>query len=237
MMWQIQEPTTKKLSQKKMMAAVDCHGNRFQKLFLDEAFHQIPRYPGIYISQYARLIQTRGLKQPRLLSPSYDVNTGYTTIVLTNKKGKRKCYGVHDLVARVWLKKPSFKLENEPLDVHHRIKVKQNLELQPINVNFAENLQYVYRKYHKTLDSIKKLRIKLITGAWRTVESIEEIAAYYGVTDYSIYELLNEKPVQMLDKKEYYIKDIPTADGKTQSVVIEVKKYATPPHKKSTKKQ
>lgn len=102
----IKIPTTRKLSNKKLSAAIDREGNPVLKIFPDEEFYQIPRYPDIYISQYARIIHTYKDSASRLMYPYYDANTGYTTITLMNKQKKRVCYGLHQLVALVWLEKP-----------------------------------------------------------------------------------------------------------------------------------
>lgn len=150
----LKTPTTRKLSEKKVLSAVDKDGNLFQKLFPDEKFYQYPNYPNVFVSQYGNVITTCG-KTPRLRQPYYNPETGYTNIVLT-KRGKRDLKYIHILVAEIWLQKPSFQLE-EPLEVHHKEKVRDNLQCQSIDVNFAENLVFVYKKYHSALEDIKTM--------------------------------------------------------------------------------
>lgn len=199
----LKKPTTRKLSEKKVLSAEDRNHNRFRKLFPDEKFYQYPGYPNVYVSQYANIITTYG-NTPCWRQPYYDINSGYTSIVLS-KHGKRFIKWIHDIVAEVWLKKPSFYIDS-PLNVHHNIKVKSNLECQPININFAESLQYVYTKYHKFLDSIESLKYHNGKKYIEVTEPIE-IAQFYGVSEYSIFELLNGDPQDIKGRNEYYIKD------------------------------
>lgn len=217
----LKKPVTKKLSEKNVLATVDKNSIPLKKLFDDEVFYQIPKYPNLFISQYARIIQTYKRAAPRLLSPHYEVETGYTKIVLTNAYGKRKCWCLHILVAMVWCEHPSFKIADE-LEVHHKIKVKSNLIMQPMEVNFAENLMYVYRKYHKLIDSIRGIKVATYSKNWKTVKSIEDIAKYYNVEEKDVYEFLIKKPNNKVNSYDYY-------DGKIgkQEVGIELRRYAS----------
>lgn len=199
----LKKPTTRKLSEKKVLAAEDKDHNKFKKLFPDEQFYQFPGYPNVYCSQYANVITTYGRKS-YWRSLYYDPNTGYTSIVLC-KHGKRRMFYIHEIVAEIWLEKPSFELQ-DILNIHHKIKVKQYLQCQPININFAENLQYVYLKYHPMLDSIKSIKY-LFKSKWHKAVEPEEIAIAYNVSAYTIYELLYHEPQDIKSKYEYYIKD------------------------------
>ena len=113
----IKQPTTKKLSDKKVKSAIDSEGNPYQKLFPDEQFYQYPHYPNIFVSQYANILLTSS-KIPRLAKPYFNPESGYTSIILS-KKGKRKIHYLHRMVAEVWVRKPDFVLPI-PLEVHHR---------------------------------------------------------------------------------------------------------------------
>jgi hypothetical protein len=188
----------------------------------DENFYQIPKYPDLFISQYAQIIQTFKSGKSIIRKTNYQVNTGYTTIVLTNKWGKRKCFGLHDLVAQVWCEKPTFAGENEPLQAHHKIKVKKNLKAQPISINFAENIEWVYAKYHKIVDFIRNIKVATYSGNWKSVKIIEDIAKHYKVALLDIYELLLQKPSYKVDTVEYYEAEI---DKKV--VAIEIRKFVT----------
>lgn len=217
----LKKPATKKLSEKNVMAAVDKNSMPLKKLFEDEVFYQIPKYPNLFISQYARIIQTYKKTAPRLLTPFYDIGTGYTNIVLTNAYGKRKCWGLHILVAMVWCEPPSFEIDSE-LEVHHKIKVKSNLKMQPIDINFADNLMYVYRKYHKLIDSTRSIKVSTYSRTWKSVKRIEDIAKYYNLKVQDVYEFLIKKPSFKVGALEYY-------EGKigTQEIGVELRKYAT----------
>ncbi len=208
----IKRPTTKRLPEEIVMAAVDKDGNQFQKLFPDERFHQVPWYPNVFVSQYANVITT-SRKTLCWRSPYYNPENGYTSIVLMRNK-EHKLFYLHELVASVWLKKPSFQLDS-PLQIHHKTKVKDNLTCQPINLNFAEQLQYTYLKYHSMLDSIKTMRY-YYKRKWHTASEPEEIASAYGVSAYSIYELLLKEPSDIKGKYKLY------TEGKIKIKVQEV---------------
>lgn len=210
----IKQPTTRKLAERKVLSAVDKDGNKFQKLFPDEKFYQFPGYPKVFVSQYANIITTN-YKIPRWCSPYYNSTIGYTTIILC-KHGIRKLFTLHEIVAEVWLQKPSFQIDNT-LQVHHKIKVRDNLSCQPINLNFAEQLQYTYLKYHPMLDSIETMEY-FYKKRWHKASEPEEIALAYGVSDYSIYKLLYKDPTDIKRKYKYFI------SGKIKIRIQEVSK-------------
>ncbi|MDC7290174.1 hypothetical protein NXH76_20480 [Blautia schinkii] len=194
----MKQPVTKKLSEKKVKSTVvGTEKSPYQKLFPDEQFYQIPRYPQIFISQYGNIISTCG-KVPHVLSPFVE-ESGYTGIVLS-KHGKKKKHYVHRLVAEVWCKKPDFTLDY-PLQVHHKRKVRQN---PSIAVNFATNLEYVYLPYHKFLDSITSIQLQRKSGTWKYVSEIPEIAEYYKSSEQQIYQILTGQPQWTEGKTRYY---------------------------------
>ena len=199
----MKKPTTKKLPMRLVKQATDSKGNPFRMLFPDEKFYQYPRYPDVFVSQYANVITTYKDKIT-WRTPYYNANTGYTTLVIS-KRGKRKIKGIHELVAEVWLAKPTFTLIS-PLDVHHNIKVKNNLTEQPICLNFAVNLQYVYRIYHPILDSAKSIRY-FYKSRWRKATEVIEIANACGVSEYSVYQLLNNPPTDIKGNWKIYESD------------------------------
>lgn len=218
----LKTPTTKRLSKKKQYRT-----KGYMPIADDEEFYKcVGGYKDIYVSQYAQFIQLLPNGETIIRNTYYDAKTGYTNIVLTKKRGKktvRKCYGIHTLVAEVWVEKPTFLGENEQLQVHHKIKIKKNLKAQHINVNFAENLQWVFWKYHKLIDSIRNIKISTYNGSWKSVRTIEDIAKYYRLQLLDIYELLLGKPTYKPDKLlEYYEA---TIDGKI--IGIEIRKYVT----------
>ena len=196
----LKTPTTRKLSEKKVFSAADKDGNLFQKLFPDEKFYQYPNYPNVFVSQYGNVITTYS-KTPLLRQLYYNPETGYTNIVLS-KRGKRDLKYIHVLVAEIWLQKPSFQLDDS-LEVHHKEKVKDNLQCQSINVNFAENLVYVYKKYHSALENIKTMKY-LAGKRWRKFDDVEALSAETGVSAYEIYELISKDPQDIQGKEEIY---------------------------------
>lgn len=196
-------PTTRKLSESKVLSAKDKDGNKFEKLFPDEKFYQYPKYPKVFVSQYGRVITENGSRYI-WRSLYYNPESGYTTIILS-KRGERICKGIHELVAEVWLEKPTFVIEDE-LNVHHMIKVRENLLCQPLNVNFAEHLCYVYKKYHSILDKFQYIKYKY-RNKWHTAAEPLEAAQAYGVSEYTIYELLYGKPQDIKGKEKFYKKD------------------------------
>jgi len=220
-------PTTKKLSQK-----IQSSTTGYIAIDSDEQFFQIPKYPDLFISQYAQIIQTFKNGKSIVRKSSYEIRTGYTTIVLTNKWKKRKCFGIHDLVGQVWLEKPTFAGTDEPMQVHHKIKVKKNLKFQSININFAEHLEYVYFKYHKIADTVRSIKVSTPKGNWRSVKTVEQAAQYYRVPIITIYELLQDKPSYKADKLEYYEMTIHRKDGTALDMGIEVRKYSQKKSKK-----
>ena len=130
-------PTTKKLPEKQVARTVTAKGKPFMKLFSDEKFYQYPRYTNVFVSQYGNVISTFG-KTPHLLSLQHE-NNNYLSVWI-RKKGKKKKFYIHRLVAEVWCQKPDFEIPNCPLQVHHKLKVLRN---STIDVNFAINLEYL----------------------------------------------------------------------------------------------
>ncbi len=194
----MKEPTTKKLSEKQVARTVTSKGKPFMKLFPDERFYQYPKYPKIFVSQYANIISTTG-KTPHLLSPYLESNY-YLSVSLCKHGKKRKKY-VHRLVAEVWCKKPDFELPGCPLEVHHKLKVLRN---STVNVNFAMNLEYLYRPHHKAIDYIKSYQVQRPSGNWFYVSDVQAIADYYHTSDYSIYQLLRRSPKKIENNYEIY---------------------------------
>lgn len=205
-------PTTKKLANKIQVAAVD-----YKPIGTDEVFYKIPKYSDLYISQYGQIIQVYKDNKAIIRKTFYIAETGYTTITLTNTWGKRKNWGLHNLVAKVWLDKPPFEIEGEPLDAHHKIKVKNNLKMQSIDINFASNLEYVYRRYHKLIDATRSMKVSTYSGGWKSVKTVEDIAKYYNIDLQSLYERLIDKPSYRVDNLEYYEID--------ERRTIEIRKY------------
>jgi hypothetical protein len=213
-------PTTRKLSKTQQYSTLG-----YIPIADDEVFYKCVGYNDIYVSQYAQFIQVISSGETIIRNTFYDTKTGYTNIVLTKKRGKktiRKCWGIHTLVGEVWLEKPTFAGTSEKLQVHHKIKIKRNLKMQPIDINFAENLQYVYLKYHKLIDSIRNIKVSTYSGNWKSVKSIEDIAEYYSVPLIDIYELLQGKPSYVVKKVEYYESTIAK-----KKVGIEIRKFVT----------
>lgn len=216
----LRKPTTKKLSRWQQENTIG-----YIQISDDEAFYKCVGYPDIYVSQYAQFIQLLPDGESIIRNTFFDVKTGYTNIVLIKRKGKkviRTCKGVHDLIGQVWLQKPTFADENEPMQVHHIYKVKKNLKQQPISINFAENIEWVYRKYHKLKDIIRSIKVSTYSGNWKSVGDIEDIAKHYKVQLIDIYELLLQKPTYEVDKLEYYEA---TIDNK--AIAIEIRKFVT----------
>jgi len=216
----LKKPTTKKLSRWQQENTIG-----YIQISNDEAFYKCVGYTDIYVSQYAQFIQLLPDGESIIRTPFYDLSTGYTNIVLIKRKGKkvkRTCKGIHDLVAQVWCEKPTFAGTDEPMQSHHKIKVKKNLKQQPISINFAENLEWVYRKYHKLKDIIRSIKVSTYSGNWKAVNDIEDIAKYYKVQLIDIYELLLQKPTYEADKLEYYEA---TIDNKI--IAIEIRKFVT----------
>lgn len=207
----MKKPTTKKLSEKKVFLALDYNGAPYQKLFPDERFYQFPRYPNVFVSQYSTVISTAG-KIPRQLKPSKDSNSNYYFLMLYKNRKNKKHY-LHRIVAEVWVEKPTFEMSSQ-LEVHHNKKVIKYSE--SIEVNFAENLQYVYKIYHSLLDSIRSMKVKTPTGKYKYLKEVRQIADYYNVSEYSIYELLSKPPQSIEENTELYVSD---------GIEIQVRKY------------
>ena len=127
----MKKPTTKKLPEKQVARTVTAKGKPFMKLFSDEKFYQYPRYTNVFVSQYGNVISTTGTV-PHLLTPQLESNNYLS--VFPCKKGKKKKFYIHRLVAEVWCQKPDFEIPNCPLEVHHKLKVLRN---STIDVNFA----------------------------------------------------------------------------------------------------
>ena len=197
----MKKPTTKKLTKKQVAATVTSKGEPFMKLFPDEKFYQYPKYPNIFVSQYANVISTTG-KTPHLLSPHLEFNN-YLSVHLF-KKGKSKKFYIHRLVAEVWCKKPDFVIPNCPLEVHHKLKVLQN---PTINVNFAQNLEYLYKPHHRAIEYIKSYQVQRPTGKWFYLSDVHAIAEYYNTSTYSIYQLLTRSPKEIKGNYEIYESD------------------------------
>ena len=120
------------------------------------------------------------------------------------KKGKKKKFYIHRLVAEVWCQKPDFEIPNCPLQVHHKLKVLRN---STIDVNFAMNLEYLYRPHHKAIEHIKSYQVQRPTGKWFYLPDVHAIAEYYNTSTYSIYQLLTHSPKEIKGNYEIYESD------------------------------
>lgn len=207
----LKQPTTKKLSEKKVSHAVDYNKNPYEKMFDDEKFYQFPQYPNVFVSQYETIISLSG-DTPHQKKPSKDKNSDYYFVMLY-KNGEGKKHYVHRMVAEVWCEKPTFEMPYK-LQVHHNKKVIKYG--QSIDVNFAENLQWVYAPYHAMLDSIKSMQVKTPTGNYKYLKEVREIADYYNVSEQFIFELLKKQPYETDGTTEIY---------KSDNIEIKVRRY------------
>lgn len=196
----MKKPTTKKLPEKQVerTVTVTAKGKPFMKLFSDEKFYQYPRYTNVFVSQYGNVISTFG-KTPHLLSLQHE-NNNYLSVWI-RKKGKKKKFYIHRLVAEVWCQKPDFEIPNCPLQVHHKLKVLRN---STIDVNFAINLEYLYKPHHKAIEYIKSYQVQRPTGKWFYLSDVHAIAEYYNTSTYSIYQLLTHSPKEIKGIYEIY---------------------------------
>lgn len=197
----MKKPTTKKLPEKQVARTVTAKGKPFMKLFSDEKFYQYPRYTNVFVSQYGNVISTFG-KTPHLLSLQHE-NNNYLSVWI-RKKGKKKKFYIHRLVAEVWCQKPDFEIPNCPLQVHHKLKVLRN---STIDVNFAMNLEYLYKPHHKAIEYIKSYQVQRPTGKWFYLPDVHAIAEYYNTSTYSIYQLLTHSPKEIKGNYEIYESD------------------------------
>lgn len=224
-------PTTKKLSKKLQYAATDMNQVPYKPLFDDEVFYQVNGTPFLFASQYGRLIRTYKSTTPRLLNPYYDPQSGYTTIVITTpkrkngKESKRTSEGLHELIAKVWCDYPTFlnsestiPADDKVIQIHHLIKVKKNLTTQSIDVNFANNLFPVYKRYHSTIEDIRNIKF-LFNGKWYRcdIREFDYIADKWDIPLKDLYELILGQPESVEDGVEIY----KLSDEK----VIKVRKY------------
>lgn len=232
----IKKPTTTKLLDSQLVKAVDYNGNPYIKLFPDEEFYEFPDYPNVYISQYANVLRVfkNVIRQRKL---EYDKETGYSRLTV-EENYERKRFKVHRMVALVWCEKPNFEIPNLPedsrdnnLEVHHLIKVRDNLNEQPINLNWAENLVWVPHKYHVMIDQIKSFQVQRKHSknpkAKVRKQSIQEIAKYYNVSEYDIYELVYNEPDKVKGMTEIYKATLSTLDGNQQQIEITITKYGS----------
>ena len=171
------------------------------RLFSDEKFYQYPRYTNVFVSQYGNVISTTGTV-PHLLTPQLAPNN--YLYVSPCKKGKKKKFYIHRLVAEVWCQKPDFEIPNCPLQVHHKLKVLRN---STIDVNFAMNLEYLYRPHHKAIEHITSYQVQRPTGKWFYLPDVHAIAEYYNTSTYSIYQLLTHSPKEIKGNYEIYESD------------------------------
>lgn len=206
----LQQPTTKKLSEKKLSKALDYNGNPYQKVYANEQFYQLPKYPKVFGSQYGTIFSlSKGV--PRQKKPTKDKDSDYSYVSLS-KKGKHKKHYIHRIIAEIWCKKPTFEMPCK-LQVHHNKKVMIH---KAADVNFAENLQWVYAPYHSLLDSIKSMQVRTPTGNYKYLKEVRMIAEYYHVSEYFIFELLRQPPYQSDGITELY---------KSGNIEIKVRKY------------
>ena len=197
----MKKPTTKKLPEKQVARTVTAKGKPFMKLFSDEKFYQYPRYTNVFVSQYGNVISTFG-KTPHLLSLQHE-NNNYLSVWI-RKKGKKKKFYIHRLVAEVWCQKPDFEIPNCPLQVHHKLKVLRN---STIDVNFAINLEYLYKPHHKAIEYIKSYQVQRPTGKWFYLSDVHAIAESYHTSISSIYQLLTRSPKEIKSNYEIYESD------------------------------
>lgn len=184
-----------------MREQLTAKGKPFMKLFSDEKFYQYPRYTNVFVSQYGNVISTTGTV-PHLLTPQLESNNYLS--VSPCKKGKKKKFYIHRLVAEVWCQKPDFEIPNCPLEVHHKLKVLRN---STIDVNFAMNLEYLYKPHHKAIEYIKSYQVQRPTGKWFYLSDVHAIAEYYNTSTYSIYQLLTRSPKEIKGNYEIYESD------------------------------
>lgn len=152
----------------------------------------------VFVSQYGNVISTTGTV-PHLLTPQLAPNN--YLYVSPCKKGKKKKFYIHRLVAEVWCQKPDFEIPNCPLQVHHKLKVLRN---STIDVNFAMNLEYLYRPHHKAIEHITSYQVQRPTGKWFYLSDVHAIAEYYNTSTYSIYQLLTHSPKEIKGNYEIY---------------------------------
>lgn len=141
-------------------------------------------------------------KRNNLLTPQLAPNN--YLYVSPCKKGKKKKFYIHRLVAEVWCQKPDFEIPNCPLQVHHKLKVLRN---STIDVNFAMNLEYLYRPHHKAIEHITSYQVQRPTGKWFYLPDVHAIAEYYNTSTYSIYQLLTHSPKEIKGNYEIYESD------------------------------
>lgn len=197
----MKKPTTKKLPEKQVerTVTVTAKGKPFMKLFSDEKFYQYPRYTNVFVSQYGNVISTFG-KTPHLLSLQHE-NNNYLSVWI-RKKGKKKKFYIHRLVAEVWCQKPDFEIPNCPLQVHHKLKVLRN---STIDVNFAINLEYLYKPHHKAIieKQVYVEQIQVITNG--TIASEEAVTALNKAYKYITENCVDwEYPVHIGISTDYH---------------------------------
>lgn len=98
----------------------------------------------------------------------------------------------------------TYNVQNCPLQVHHKLKVLRN---STIDVNFAMNLEYLYRPHHKAIEHIKSYQVQRPTGKWFYLPDVHAIAEYYNTSTYSIYQLLTHSPKEIKGIYEIYESD------------------------------
>ena len=211
----IKRPSRKKLPQDLLEKAVDMYNKPYRPLVEDEAFYKIPFFPRAYKSQYGRIIQLdKRTGKPILLSPCYNLNTGYTILSMYDYKGNKTTHGIHKWGAEMWCcNYPTFLDDCEDIsdndkivEYHHLLKVKENGKLQPVSTNFVDNILPVYSRYHSSIENIKSIRYLAENGKYKycDIRQFNSIADYYYISLRTLYELIKGNPTTIDNGIEYY---------------------------------
>lgn len=167
----------------------------------DERFKVVKEQPGWFISNYARLASKRKNGTAVLLHPLF--RNGYQGLVTYNRvNGKRVAteFKVHVLVASAFVNVPGWIRDNEIIEVHHRRKV--NHAHAEYGTDFAENLTYLPKSIHKTVDAVREIGV-CKGGVYQNMDFVSA-AFYMGIDPYALADVIRQEPDSEDEDGKYY---------------------------------
>lgn len=183
----------------------------------DEEFRPVKGVRSLFVSNYGRIISKRS-EYSRVLKTHFF--NGYNSITLENvRNGKkiRKCYYVHNLVARAFLPIPNWIKDGDIVETHHKEKVDKQ-KYNPAS-DYLENLALLPQCIHRTIDNIRK--IEVFNGTrWKSMPFLE-IAEYYGISPYDLHDFIKKR--RRKNRLEKYKTDIYEGSVKQGNSLIDLK--------------
>lgn len=186
-------------------------------LAADEEFRPVKGLRSIFVSNYGRVISMRRDKPKLLKSHFYNGYNNITVENVRNRKKVRKCYYVHNLVAKTFLTVPAWVKDGDVIETHHRKKV-YTKKYDPAS-DRVTNLALLPQSIHRIIDNIEK--IEIYNGEkWQSMPFLD-VAEFYGISPYVLHDFIKKRRVK--NRFEKYKQDTYEGCIKQGDSLIELK--------------